>query len=74
MTLLNNGTGIATARESGTNGAYLFDSVEPGDLHGVRGIAGISQAGHENVLVQTRADVTVELQFETRRDSGDSHC
>src|SRR5436190_5490883 len=61
VTLLNNGTGIATVRDSGGNGLYLFDSVEPGTYTVSAELQGFSKQVHENVLVQTRADVTVNF-------------
>ena len=63
VTLQNNGTGIVTVRESGANGAYLFDSVEPGTYTVSAELQGFSKQVHENVLVQTRADVTVNLSL-----------
>ena len=63
VTLQNNGTGIVTVRESGANGAYLFDSVEPGTYTVSAELQGFSKQIHENVLVQTRGDVTVNLSL-----------
>jgi hypothetical protein len=63
VTLQNNGTGIVTVRESGANGAYLFDSVEPGTYTVSAELQGFSKQIHENVLVQTRGDVTVDLSL-----------
>src|SRR3954467_7226107 len=61
VTLTNNGTGIASAREAGPNGAYLFDNVEPGTYTLTAELPGFARQTHENVLVQTRADVTVNF-------------
>lgn len=61
VTLLNNGTGIAMVRETGTNGAYLFDVVEPGTYSVTAEIQGFSKQVRESVLVQTRADVSVDF-------------
>src|SRR5688572_19139997 len=58
VTLLNTGTGISATKESGPNGAYLFDNVEPGTYTVTAEFAGFSRQVQENVLVQTRADVT----------------
>src|SRR5262245_8973621 len=59
VTLRNNGTGISAARTSGPTGAYLFDNVEPGTYTVSSEFQGFSKSVQENVLVQTRADVTV---------------
>lgn len=61
ITLQNNGTGIVTVRESGTNGAYIFDVVEPGTYTVTAELQGFSKQVQENVLVQTRADVSVNF-------------
>lgn len=61
VTLTNNGTGITTVRESGANGTFLFDSVEPGTYTVSAEFQGFSRQVQENVLVQTRADVTLNF-------------
>jgi hypothetical protein len=61
VTLRNVNTGIIASRESGTNGAYLFDNVEPGTYVVSAESQGFSRQEQENVLVQTRADVTVNF-------------
>jgi hypothetical protein len=61
VTLLNNGTGITAVRDTGANGGYLFDNVEPGTYTVSAEFQGFSRQVHENVLVQTRADVTVNF-------------
>jgi len=63
LTLQNNGTGIATVRETSANGVYLFDNVEPGTYTITGELAGFSKQVRENVLVQTRADVTVDFSL-----------
>ena len=63
VTLTNNGTGIASSREAGPNGAYLFDNVEPGTYTVTAELPGFSRQTQENVLVQTRADVTVNFNL-----------
>src|SRR4051812_28412605 len=63
VTLLNNGTGISVTRTSGPNGAYLFDNVEPGTYTVSSEFAGFSRSVQQNVLVQTRADVTVNFNL-----------
>src|SRR6188474_3126678 len=63
VTLLNVGTGISATRESGPNGSYLFDNVEPGTYTVSSEFQGFSRQAQENVLVQTRADVTVNFSL-----------
>src|ERR1051326_316616 len=63
VTLHNNGTNISATRTSGPTGAYLFDNVEPGTYTVSSEFAGFSRSVQENVLVQTRADVTVNFSL-----------
>jgi hypothetical protein len=59
VTLLNVGTGVSTVRQSGDNGQYLFDLVDPGTYTVTVELSGFSKYVQENILVQTRGDVTV---------------
>ena len=61
VTLRNNGTGVTATRASGDNGAYLFDNVEPGTYTVTAEFPGFSRQVQENILVQTRGDVTVNF-------------
>ncbi len=63
VSLQNNGTGIVAVREAGNNGAYIFDSVEPGTYTVTGELQGFSKQVHENVLVQTRADVSINFSL-----------
>ena len=63
ITLRNNATGVVATRTSGANGAYLFDNVQPGPYTVSSEFAGFARAVQENVLVQTRADVTVDFNL-----------
>jgi hypothetical protein len=63
VTLLNTGTGISATRTTGANGAYLFDNVEPGTYSVTAEFQGFTRQVQENVLVQTRADVTVDFSL-----------
>lgn len=63
VTIRNVGTGIAVTRDSGVTGAYLFDNVEPGTYVVTAELQGFSKQQQENVLVQTRADVTVNFNL-----------
>jgi len=63
VTIRNTGTGVSATRDSGANGAYLFDNVEPGTYIVSAELAGFSKQQQEGVLVQTRADVTVNFNL-----------
>ena len=61
VTLRNINTGIEVVKESAANGHYLFDFVEPGTYHVSVEMAGFAKSSKENILVQTRADVTADF-------------
>ena len=61
VAIRNISIGITAARETGQNGAYLFDNVEPGLYIVFAEMPGFARQQQENVLVQTRADVTVNF-------------
>ncbi len=63
VTIRNTGTGITATRESGANGAYLFDNVEPGSYVVSAELPGFARQQQEGVLVQTRADVTANFSL-----------
>jgi hypothetical protein len=63
LTLHNNATGVSATRTSGPTGGYLFDNVEPGAYTVTSEYPGFSRSVQENVLVQTRADVTVNFSL-----------
>src|SRR5258708_2874631 len=63
VTIRNINTGITAARDTGASGAYLFDNVEPGTYVVSAELAGFSRQQQEGVLVQTRADVTVNFNL-----------
>jgi len=63
VTIRNVGTGVTATRETGANGAYLFDNVEPGTYVVSAELSGFSKQQQEGVLVQTRADVTVNFNL-----------
>jgi hypothetical protein len=64
VTIRNINTGITATRESGGNGAYLFDNVEPGTYVVSAEMQGFSRQQQEGVLVQTRADVSVNFRLQ----------
>src|SRR4051812_30809871 len=61
--LVNSATGISTTRTTGATGTYLFDTVDPGTYTISAEFEGFSRQLHENVLVQTRGDVTVNFSL-----------
>jgi hypothetical protein len=63
VTLLNVGTGVSAVRQSGENGQYLFDLVDPGTYSVSVELSGFSKFVQENILVQTRGDVTVNAML-----------
>jgi hypothetical protein len=63
VTIRNINTGITATKETGVNGGYLFDNVEPGTYVVSAEMQGFAKQQQENVLVQTRADVTVNFNM-----------
>lgn len=61
VTIRNVNTGITATRDTGPNGAYLFDNVEPGTYVVSAELQGFAKQQQENILVQTRADVTANF-------------
>jgi hypothetical protein len=63
VTLTNTEKGIATQRTSDEAGRYIFDQVEPGRYSvSVEG-TGFTRFVQENILVQNRGDITVDVQL-----------
>lgn len=63
VTIRNINTGIMATRDTGATGNYLFDNVEPGNYVVSAELQGFSKQQQEGILVQTRADVTVNLSL-----------
>ncbi len=61
VAIRNVNTGITHSSSTGPNGSYLFDNVEPGTYVVSAELQGFARQQQENVLVQTRADVTVNF-------------
>ena len=61
ITLKNINTGIETARQSDSEGHYLFDFVQPGTYSLTVMTAGFQKYVQDNVTVLTRGDVTVNV-------------
>ncbi|MCS7025057.1 MAG: carboxypeptidase-like regulatory domain-containing protein [Bryobacteraceae bacterium] len=51
ITICNLGTGVSATRQSGPNGVYLFDNVEPGSYVVTAELQGFSKQVREGVLV-----------------------
>ncbi|MBI3280014.1 MAG: carboxypeptidase regulatory-like domain-containing protein, partial [Acidobacteria bacterium] len=63
VTARNTQTGVETVQTTGGTGQYLFNFVEPGTYAVSAEMAGFSKAVRENILVQTRGDVTVDFSL-----------
>ena len=59
VTLTNVNTGVAAAKTSGGGGQFVFDLVEPGTYSVIVEQAGFNKFVQENILVQVRADISV---------------
>ena len=59
VTLLNVNTGVRVVRQTSDTGLYLFDLVDPGTYSVTIEAPGFSRFIQENIVVQTRGDVTV---------------
>jgi hypothetical protein len=59
ITLQNVNTGISITRQTNETGHYLFDLVDPGTYVLTVEFTGFSKFVQENVLLQSRGDVTV---------------
>lgn len=64
ITLRNVNTNVSTAGESNESGIYLFDSVLPGTYELTVEVEGFRTFLQKNILVQTRADITVNAAME----------
>ena len=64
VTLKNDNTGVAEKKETGGAGQYLFDFVNPGTYSLTVSLQGFRTFVQQNVLVQTRADITVNAAME----------
>jgi hypothetical protein len=62
--LRNLNTGVEVSRVSDPYGRYLFDLVEPGSYAVSFEMQGFSKFVQENVLIQNRADITVNAKLQ----------
>jgi len=65
VTLLNDNTGVSVNAQTNPNGQYLFDFVIAGNYTVTVEMAGFSKFIQKNILVQARADVTVDARLQT---------
>ncbi len=64
VTLRNVNTGVQTVKQTGESGNYLFDFVSPGTFSLTVEMPGFKAFVQENILVQTRSDITVDARLE----------
>lgn len=64
VTLLNVHTGVRTVRQTSETGLYLFDFVDPGTYTLTVEHAGFNRFVQENIVVQMRGDVTVNVTLQ----------
>ncbi len=63
VTLSNINTGVKVTRTTNETGLYLFDLVDPGTYTVTVELPGFTKFVQENILVQTRGDVTVNAML-----------
>jgi hypothetical protein len=61
VTLINTATGVSATKTTELNGRYFFDFVEPGPYTVTAELAGFATVIQQNIQVQVRGDVTVDL-------------
>ena len=64
LTLTNVATGVTVSRVSNEGGRYVFDYVDPGTYTLTAMVPGFKKSVQQNILVQQRGDVTVDLKLE----------
>ncbi|MBK9168655.1 MAG: TonB-dependent receptor [Bryobacterales bacterium] len=64
VSLRNDNTGVETVRQTNTSGQYLFDLVVAGTYTVTVEMEGFRRFAQQNILVQTRADVTVDARLD----------
>ncbi len=65
ITLVNVGTGVVATQQSNETGHYIFDLVEPGTYRLTVSANGFSKFEARDVVLQTRADITVDAPLKT---------
>jgi len=61
VTLINVNTGVSVVKESGDQGLYRFDFVDPGTYKLEARASGFSKSVEQNVIVGAKGDVTVNF-------------
>ncbi|RPJ83777.1 MAG: TonB-dependent receptor [Acidobacteria bacterium] len=64
LVLTSTGTGVAVTRVSNDEGRYIFDYVDPGTYSLAVELPGFKKTIQQNILVQQRGDVTVDVKLE----------
>lgn len=64
VVLKNTGTGIEAKRTTNEQGRYVFDYVDPGSYTLSTELSGFKKFIQQNILVQQRGDVTVDVRLE----------
>src|SRR5690242_16289140 len=64
LTLRNLATNVESTRTSNEQGRYIFDYVDPGTYSLSAELAGFRKSIQQNIPVQQRGDVTVDLKLE----------
>jgi len=64
VTLLYISQGVETVRETSATGTYVFDFVDPGAYRLTVDAQGFRKFVQQNILVQTRGDITVNAELQ----------
>jgi len=64
LVLKNTATGVEVSRVSNDEGRYVFDYVDPGSYSLSAELPGFKKCVQQNILVQQRGDVTVDIKME----------
>jgi len=64
VTLKNAETGVEATRSTNEQGRYIFDYVDPGTYSLSTQLPGFKKFTQQNILVQQRGDVTVDVKLE----------
>ncbi len=76
VTLRNVATGVEATQQSDQTGHYLFDLIEPGTYVVIATANGFGRFIQENVVLQTRADASVNISLNpgSRSANSDGKC
>ena len=65
LRLTNVGTGVVVSRATNAEGRYVFDYLDPAAYTLTAEMTGFKKSVQNNILVQQRGDLTVDLKMET---------